>query len=74
MRPSPDHTGETEGGQSNREGNFRAAINVHDPAEAKWLSHELGVSRDMHSLIDKVGKSATTVRKELAREKSNGGA
>ena len=63
------------GGLTGKETPDRGKINVHDPAEAKWWSHELGVSRErLHSLIDKVGNSATTVRKELAREKGNGGA
>ena len=53
----------------------RGKINVHDPAAAKWWSHELAVSRErLRGLVDKVGNSAATVRKELDREKGNGGA
>lgn len=51
----------------------RGKINVQDQAHAKWWSHELGVSWErLRSLVDKVGNSAATVRKELDREKTNG--
>jgi hypothetical protein len=50
----------------------RSKINIHEPAEVKWWSHKLDVSREqLRSLVDRVGNSATTVRKELDREKSN---
>jgi hypothetical protein len=46
---------------------------MHDPIKAKSWSHELDVSREqLRILVDKVGSSAATVRKELDHEKSNG--
>jgi hypothetical protein len=50
----------------------RSKIDIHDLAEMKWWSDELEVSREkLRSLVDKIGNSAATVRKELDREKSN---
>ena len=59
-------------GPTRKQAPDRSKINLHDPAEAKCWCHELGVSRDqLRSLVDKVGNSAATVRKELDHEKSN---
>jgi hypothetical protein len=50
----------------------RSKFDIHDLAEMKWWSDELEVSREkLRSLVDKIGNSAATVRKELDREKSN---
>jgi uncharacterized protein DUF3606 len=75
MRPSPENQEKRKvGGLTRKETPDRGKINMHDLAEEKWWSHELGVSRErLRSLVDKVGNSAVTVRKELDREKGNGG-
>jgi hypothetical protein len=45
----------------------RGKINIHDPLEVKCWTKELGVNRDqLEKLVDKVGNSAASVRKELA--------
>ena len=60
-------------GLTRKETADRGKINIHDPIETKWWSHELGVSRArLRNAIDKVGNFAATVRKELDREKGNG--
>jgi Protein of unknown function (DUF3606) len=39
---------------------------VQDPHEAKYWARELGVSKEqLRKLVEKVGNSATAVRKEL---------
>jgi Protein of unknown function (DUF3606) len=44
----------------------RSKINVHEPHEIKYWTKELGVSRDqLQKLVDKIGNSAASVRKEL---------
>jgi Protein of unknown function (DUF3606) len=49
-----------------RETPDRSEINVHNPTEAKCWAHELGISQDqLRRLVEKVGNSATAVRKEL---------
>jgi hypothetical protein len=49
-----------------RETPDRSKINVHNPTEAKCWAHELGISQDqLRRLVEKVGNSATAVRKEL---------
>jgi hypothetical protein len=49
-----------------RERPDRSKINVHDRCEAKYWAHELGISKDqLRGLVNKVGNSATAVRKEL---------
>jgi hypothetical protein len=51
----------------NRASPDRSKINMHEPYEVKYLTKELGVNRDqLQKLIDKVGNSAASVRKELA--------
>jgi Protein of unknown function (DUF3606) len=45
----------------------RSKINMHEPYEVKYWTKELGVNRDqLQKLVDKVGNSAASVRKELA--------
>jgi Protein of unknown function (DUF3606) len=40
---------------------------MHEPYEVKYWTRELGVNRDqLQKLVDKVGSSAASVRKELA--------
>jgi hypothetical protein len=64
---------DTVGGLTRKETPDRGKINMHDPAEVKWRCHELRASRaQLRSLVDKVGNSAATARKELDREKSHG--
>jgi hypothetical protein len=42
-------------------------INMHESHEVKYWTRELGVNRDqLQKLVDKVGNSAASVRKELA--------
>jgi len=49
-----------------REAPDRSKINVHEPSEAKYWAHELGISKEqLRKLVEKVGNSATAVRKEL---------
>jgi len=44
----------------------RSKINVQDPLQSKSWSRELGISKEQLSeVVDKVGNSAATVRKEL---------
>ncbi|UGV24701.1 DUF3606 domain-containing protein [Rhodopseudomonas boonkerdii] len=45
----------------------RSKINMHEPHEVKYWTHQLGVSQDqLKKVIEKVGNSAAAVRKELA--------
>jgi predicted RNA-binding protein YlqC (UPF0109 family) len=45
----------------------RSKINMHESWEVKYWTRELGVSQaELQKIIDKVGNSAATVRKELA--------
>jgi hypothetical protein len=45
----------------------RSKINMHESWEVKYWTRELGVSRaELEKIVDKVGNSAATVRKELA--------
>jgi hypothetical protein len=45
----------------------RSKINMHESYEVKYWTRELGVNRDqLQKLVDKVGNSAASVRKELA--------
>jgi hypothetical protein len=51
----------------NRASPDRSKINMHEPYEVKYWTKELGVNRDqLQKLVDKVGNSAASVRKELA--------
>ena len=44
----------------------RSKINMHEDYEVKYWTHALGVSRaQLQKVVDKVGNSAATVRKEL---------
>jgi len=46
----------------------RSKINMHEDYEVKYLTKQLGVSRDeLEKAVDKVGNSAAAVRKELGR-------
>ena len=50
----------------------RSHINVHKPSEVKYWAHELGISQDeLRRLVEKVGNSATAVRKELETRQAN---
>jgi len=45
----------------------RSKINMGESWEVKYWTRELGISRDeLQKIVDKVGNSAATVRKELA--------
>jgi Protein of unknown function (DUF3606) len=45
----------------------RSKINMHEDYEVKYWTKELGVDKEqLQKLVDKVGNSATAVRKELA--------
>ncbi|NOJ48245.1 DUF3606 domain-containing protein [Bradyrhizobium archetypum] len=45
----------------------RSKINMHESWEVKYWIRELGVSKEeLQRVVDKVGNSAATVRKELA--------
>ena len=45
----------------------RGKINRHEDYEVKYWAKELGVDEEqLQKLVDKVGNSATAVRKELA--------
>jgi len=45
----------------------RSKINMHESWEVKYWTRELGVSKEeLQKVVDKVGNSAATVRKELA--------
>ena len=49
-----------------REQPDRSKINMHESHEVKYWTHQLGVSRErLQQVVDKVGNSAATVRKEL---------
>lgn len=49
-----------------RETPDRSKINMHNPTEAKCWAHKFGISQDqLRALVEKVGNSATAVRKEL---------
>jgi hypothetical protein len=44
----------------------RSKINMHEDYEVKYWTHQLGVSRaQLQKAVDKVGNSASAVRKEL---------
>ena len=44
----------------------RSKINMHEDHEVKYWTKELGVTREqLQKAIDKVGNSASAVRKEL---------
>jgi hypothetical protein len=44
----------------------RSKINLHDPHEAKYWARELGISKErLFKLVEKIGNSASAVRKEL---------
>lgn len=46
----------------------RSKINMHEAFEVKSWTRQLGVSKErLQQIIDKVGNSAASVRKELAR-------
>jgi hypothetical protein len=50
----------------------RSKINMHEPFEVKYWSHELGVTKEqLQTLVDKVGDAAAPVRKELDHAKGN---
>jgi hypothetical protein len=52
---------------SKKESPDRSKINMHESYEVKYWTRELGVNRDqLQKLVDKVGNSAASVRKELA--------
>ena len=45
----------------------RSKINMHEPHEVKYWTHQLGVSREqLQAAVEKVGNAAAAVRKELA--------
>ena len=45
----------------------RSKINMNEPYEVKYWSHQLGVTPEqLQKAVDKVGNSAAAVRKELA--------
>ena len=45
---------------------LRIKINAHDPHEARYWARELRISKvQLRKLVEKVGNSATAVRKEL---------
>jgi 3-oxoacyl-[acyl-carrier-protein] synthase III len=45
----------------------RSKINMHEDHEVTYWTKELGVSKEkLQKAVDKVGNSATAVRKELA--------
>jgi len=44
----------------------RSKINLREPREARYWARELGISKEqLRKLVEKVGNSATAVRKEL---------
>jgi hypothetical protein len=52
---------------SKRDTPDRSKINTHESWEVKYWTRELGVSKEeLKKVVDKVGNSAATVRKELA--------
>ncbi len=52
---------------SNRGQPDRSKINMHEAHEVKYWTHQLGVTKDqLQKVVDKVGNSASAVRKELA--------
>jgi Protein of unknown function (DUF3606) len=45
----------------------RSKINMHEDYEVKYWTKELGVSKEeLQKAVDKVGNSASAVRKELS--------
>jgi hypothetical protein len=56
-----------ENGRSKKEGvSGPQQDHMHEPYEVKYWTKELGVNRDqLQKLVDKVGNSAASVRKEL---------
>jgi hypothetical protein len=45
----------------------RSKINMHEDYEVKYWTRELGISKEqLQKAVDKVGNSASAVRKELA--------
>ena len=49
-----------------KEQHDRSKINMHESYEVKYWTHALGVTREeLQKVVDKVGNSAATVRKEL---------
>jgi hypothetical protein len=49
-----------------REQPDRSKINMHEAYEVKYWTHALGVSKEeLQKVVDKVGNSVATVRKEL---------
>lgn len=45
----------------------RSKINMSEPYEVKYWTHQLGVTREqLQEAVDKVGNSAAAVRKQLA--------
>jgi hypothetical protein len=45
----------------------RSKINMSESWEVKYWTRELGISRaELQKIVDKVGNSAATVRKEIA--------
>jgi hypothetical protein len=54
-----------------REQPDRSKINMHQPHEVKYWKRALKVSEEgLQKAVDKVGNSASAVRKELGIEKS----
>jgi hypothetical protein len=50
----------------------RSKINMHEPLEVKYWTRKLSVDKlQLQKLVDKVGNSAATVRKELAVQNLN---
>ncbi len=44
----------------------RSKINMHEAHEVKYWTHQLGISLDkLQTTVDKVGNSASAVRKQL---------
>ncbi len=62
-------------GLTKRETVDRSKIDMHHPNEVKCWLHQLGVSKEqLQALVDKVGNSASAVRKELDRANVDGAA
>jgi hypothetical protein len=50
-----------------KESPYRSKINMQHPIEVKCWTKELGISKaELRAVVDKVGNSASAVRKELA--------
>ena len=46
----------------------RSHISMHEDYEVKYWTHHLGVTREeLQRVVDKVGNSAASVRKELGK-------